>query len=300
MTGGRGSRTNRSMGLAVLAVALVACSSATSATVSTASIDESTTLDTVAIGDMPVDPATSTSHPSSTAARTVPRAEQLGARATGNRVILIGDSVMASTATRHGDAMCEALVPLGWQVDVEAETGQFAPWGNKVLDAKQGEHFDVAVVLLGNNYLGDELAYRTVMERIVDRLSPALVVLSTVTEFQPDRREVNAVIRAIAADHPDITVLDWAARTAEDRTLTGGDHLHLGTKGRAALAAEVALLLGQAQSTSGKCLPSTFDDDSRGSVTGTTTTVASTGVATSAPSSSEPSSTEPTTPSTGG
>lgn len=275
--------------LASIVCIATACTSDSSFTAS-----EPSAVATVEVGELPAETTTETTVDStSSSVRTVPREQQLGARVSGNRVILIGDSVMASTATRHGDAMCKALVPLGWQVDVEAETGQFAPWGNKVLDAKQGERFDVAVVLLGNNYLGDQLAFQTVMERIVDRLAPALIVLGTVTEFQPDRKEVNEVVRTIAAAHPEVTILDWAAATAADRTLTGGDRLHLGTKGRAALAAEVALLLGQAPSTSGRCLESTFDDDSRGSVTGTTTTVAATVPSTTA-------ATETTTASTGG
>lgn len=242
---------------------------------------------TVAIGDMSVDTTTtsqsSTTTTSTTTSSSLPPVQRLGERVSGNRVILIGDSVLASTATRHSGAMCAALVPLGWVVDVEAETGQFAPWGNKVLDAKQGDHFDVAVLMLGNNYLGDELAYRTTMQHLVDRLAPSLVVLSTVTEFQPDRKEVNAAIRAIAAAHPEVTILDWAALTAADPTLTGPDHLHLGRKGRSTLAAEVARLLGQAPSTKGSCLESTFDDDSRGPVTGTTTTIAATSTTTTTP-----------------
>lgn len=239
--------------------ALVVLSAACTSTSSSGGVSN-----TVAVGELPTDVATTTTEPVPTT--------QLGRSVTGNRVILIGDSVMASTAERHGGAMCDALVPLGWAVDVEAETGQFAAWGNKVLDAMAGQKFDVAVVLLGNNYLGDQDVYRREMERIVDRLAPALIVLSTVSEFQPDRREVNDVIADIAAANPEITVLDWAAATAADRTLTGPDRLHLGTKGKAALAAAVADILGEAPSTEGRCLKSTFVDDSNGSVTGTTTT----------------------------
>ena len=245
------------------------------ATACTSTTSSSGTSDTVAVGELPTEVETTTTTP-------VP-STQIGTSVTGNRVILIGDSVMASTAERHGGAMCDALVPLGWAVDVEAETGQFASWGNKVLDAMAGQEFDVAVVLLGNNYLGDQDVYRREMERIVDRLSPALIVLSTVTEFQPDRREVNEVIADIAAANSNVTVLDWAAATAADRTLTGPDHLHLGTKGKAALAAAVATILGKAPSTAGRCLESTFVDDSHGSVTGTTTTTSPVTTETNAP-----------------
>ena len=66
-------------------------------------------------------------------------AELIGVVAEGNRVLLIGDSILASTATRYGREMCDALNPLGWSVEVDAEPGRFVEFGNKVLSAMRNE-----------------------------------------------------------------------------------------------------------------------------------------------------------------
>ena len=213
--------------------------------------------------------------PTSTDVRTtvpIPPDAQIGAITAGNRVIILGDSVMASTSARYSNDMCEALVPLGWQVELDAESGRFVEFGNTVLDKRLAAGWDVGVVLLGNNYRGDQAEYRDKLEKIVQRLSPRPVVLLTVSEFTASRQQVNEVIFEMADKYPNVLIVDWAATTAADTALTGGDGLHLTDTGRAALALQVALALGQSQSTDGKCLTTNFRDDSMGPVTGTTTT----------------------------
>ena len=44
----------------------------------------------------------------------------IGELVTGNRVIVIGDSIMASTAPRFGGTMCERLNSAGWTVEIAA------------------------------------------------------------------------------------------------------------------------------------------------------------------------------------
>ena len=61
-------------------------------------------------------------------------AELVGESSPGNRILIIGDSIMASTSSRYGGQMCDALVPLGWEVAVEAEPSRFIDFGNRVLD----------------------------------------------------------------------------------------------------------------------------------------------------------------------
>lgn len=203
----------------------------------------------------------------------VAAAETVGALVSGNRVILIGDSVMASTSRRYGGEMCAALVPLGWQAEVDAETGRFIDFGDQVLDRRLAAGWDASVVLLGNNYGDNQDVYRQYLDAMVARLSPQPVVLLTVTEFKPSRAQVNAVILEMAQKYPNVIVLDWAAVTAADRSLTGPDGLHLTPSGRQSLAAQVALVLGAAPVQPGKCLSTNFADDSSGPVGGTTTTV---------------------------
>lgn len=196
--------------------------------------------------------------------------DQVGVRAEGNRIILIGDSVMASTSRRYSNDMCNALVPLGWQVEVDAETGRFIEFGKKVLDKRLADGWDVSVILLGNNYAENQDKYRAQLETLVERLSPNPVLLLTVTEFKPSRAKVNEVIWKMADTHDNVTVVDWATITRDDPDLTGADGLHLTTKGREALAQTVALTLGEAPEQPGDCLKTSFSDDSSGPVTGTT------------------------------
>ncbi|MEQ1703450.1 MAG: hypothetical protein ABMA25_25360, partial [Ilumatobacteraceae bacterium] len=259
----------RSLLLLGLCAALIACSDATAS-------PASQVPETLPAGQLPPSsPAPATTGGPTTVVRTtvpIPLDAQVGAIVGGNRVLLIGDSVMASTATRYSDAMCNALVPLGWQVEVDAETGRFIDFGDEVLDARLSAGWDVGVILLGNNYRDDQDEFRLRLEEMVQRLSPKPVVLLTVTEFTPSRLEVNQVIFDLAGAYDNVLIVDWGATTAADEALTGGDGLHLTDKGRAALAEQVALALGQSPEPSGKCLESQFDDDSSGPVEGTTTT----------------------------
>jgi hypothetical protein len=204
--------------------------------------------------------------------------------------------------------MCKALVPLGWRAEVDAESGRFIEFGNKVLDARLKAGWDAAVVLLGNNYVENQQNYRQQLERIITRLSPNPIVLLTVTEIRTSRQQVNAVIRDMAKLHSNVQIVEWAYITRNDPGLTGADHLHLTTRGRAALASSVALALGTAPTSPGKCMPTNYTDDSMMPVTGTSapasggsTTTSHKGSTTTvdvATSGSAPATTKASTPST--
>ncbi len=191
----------------------------------------------------------------------------------GNRVIAIGDSLMASTARRYGGELCTAVVPDGWDVEVDAETGRFIDFGERVLDRRLDDDFDAAVVMLGNNYGANPDVFRDGLEKIVDDLAPRPTILYTVTMFEPNRADVNDIIYDIAMAHDNVRVIDWAGETAKDPALLGGDGLHLSDAGRARFAALLADELGRAPGgygTEGECLSSQFTDDSATSPTGTT------------------------------
>jgi len=188
----------------------------------------------------------------------------IGQVADGNRVLVIGDSLMASTAVRYGGLMCQQLVPLGWSVAVEAETGQQVDFGLEVLDSRLWEGWNVAVVMLGNNFSTDQLTFESELTQIVDRLAPMPILLFTVTEFQPTRVQVNDSIRRVAALHQNVRVADWASVTALDDGLLSGDGLHLSEAGRARLVDAVVENLGLAPlGNTGECLTSNFIDDHR-------------------------------------
>lgn len=221
--------------------------------------------------------------------------EQLiGAKVTGNRVIMIGDSVLAGTAKRYGGEMCAALVPLGWAVEVDAETARFIDFGNVVLAERLSAGWDAAVVFLGNNYGNNPDVYRLYLDRLVERLAPRPTVLITVSEYRKQQLEVNTIIFEVAAQHPNVVVLDWAASTAANSNFLRDDGLHLSDAGRLGLAQNVAGVMGSAPTPPGSCLGTNFYNDSAGPVDGSTTTVTG-NTSTTSPGSGEPTSTGPTT-----
>ena len=180
---------------------------------------------------------------------------------------MIGDSVMASTSSRYGGEMCDSVVTEGWDVEVDAETGRFIDFGDKVLDQRLDADFDVVVIMLGNNYGANPDVFEEYFRDLVERLDDRPVILSTVTVFQPNRTEVNNILYDIAQDFENIRVLDWAGETEANAALTGGDGLHLSDLGRARFAEMVADELGDAPgstSRDGECLRSSFTDDSVG------------------------------------
>ena len=193
-------------------------------------------------------------------------AQLIGEVVDGNRVLLIGDSILASTSSRYGDQMCEALVPLGWQVDVEAEASRFVDFGNRVLDrllpddVAPEDDWDAAVVFLGSNYGSNPLIYEAELVKILDRLEPRPVVLLTVTEYRPNYVEVNEVVNRLGSERENVTVLDWKT-ISETPGILSGDRLHPTDTGRRVLAESVAAALGPVDGV-GECLRSSFRDDS--------------------------------------
>ena len=177
-------------------------------------------------------------------------------------MILIGDSVLASTASRFHGEMCDVLVPLGWRAEVDAETSKYIDFASTVLDRRLSEGWDVAVILLGNNYTGDEVVFASQLASVVQRLAPRPTLLLTVSEpgFTGGSVEVNEVIAATARLYSNVTVVDWAAVTAGDRTMLK-DRVHLRASGRDALTALIASELGRAPQVPGKCLETEFSDD---------------------------------------
>ncbi|MEY4365565.1 MAG: hypothetical protein RLZZ305_909 [Actinomycetota bacterium] len=206
----------------------------------------------------------------------------LGERAIGNRVIVIGDSILAGTAARYGNEMCRELSGLGWRSVVEAEAGRPASFGREVLRERIYEGWDAAVVLLGTNPSRNIDAYRTDMTRIVESLAPRPTLLLTTTLFRESQKPVNDVIRDIAASHDTVTLLDWGTASLQAGVLNA-DRVHPTAAGRTFLVKAVASALGRAPSGTGGCIPSRFEDDSMGRDVMPSTTVAGTAPGTTAP-----------------
>jgi lysophospholipase L1-like esterase len=266
-------RARREVTISVICALLVACSAAASAP------DEShdPTIEGVGIlpgsnADVLSTDANSSAPLATVSTTTLTPQPAIGTVVTGNRLLMIGDSITASAAQRYGGEFCKALVPLGWQVEVDAEPSRFVDFGNTVLDKRLSAKWDAVYVFLGSNYLGDQESYRRQLERIVQRLSPSPVVLLTVTEFEDNRREVNDAITLVSAEFPNVHLLDWGAiASANADQILRGDGLHLTNDGRAVLASTIAGVMGQAPQPEGDCLSTSFHNDSGLSVNGTDT-----------------------------
>jgi len=253
-------------------------------------------------------PRTGARSTSSTAAPAVPLLT-VGEQVMGNKVLMIGDSILASTARRYGNNMCRALEPLGWQVEVEAEVSREITFGNRVLRSRLEAGWDAALILLGNNYGQKPNVFMSELNKMLLALAPRPVLLLTVTEFELIQSEVNDIIRSVGSLYPNVTVVDWATMSTFPGVLSA-DGLHLTDDGREFLAQVVAPYFGTAPVPPGDCLSSKFHDDSAGSINGpsnpkpsgnkpTSTTVRPTSTPTTVRPTSTPTTVRPTsTPTT--
>lgn len=187
----------------------------------------------------------------------------IGPQVRGPRILMIGDSILASTSSRYGNEMCDVLVPLGWQVEIEAEASRFADFGETVLDKRLDAGWDSALVFLGTNYDGNIEAYERDMRHIFDGLSPRPFIVVTTPLFRASQNDVNDVIRALGKEYEQVTVLEWA-EIAKNPGVLNKDRIHLTANGRAVFAAAVARSFGFAPPATGACLPSVFRNDSAG------------------------------------
>ena len=187
--------------------------------------------------------------------------EPVAAQVNGNRVLMIGDSIFAGLSRRHSNQACDQLVPLGWQVAVEAESGRFAEFGERVARRRSGEGWDAVVVFLGSNYDGARARYEEAMTAIVDRFAQVPVVLVTTSKFRSMQSQVNDTIRSLVAERPELRVIDWE-KISTARGLLSRDRIHPSGDGQVVLTAAVAQMLGQAPVGEGACLASLFTDDS--------------------------------------
>ncbi len=207
-------------------------------------------------------PTTTTIDPSTPTTTTEP-AEPIGERVNGNRVLMIGDSLLASTAPRFGGPMCEVLGKQGWSVAIEAEQNQFVPFGDVVLDERLEKSdapvWDAAAIFLGNNFDGDVDKFTLRMIDYVKRLAPRPTMLFTMTEVDGDRVELNRLIRDLAASNEHVVVIDWATISADHPDLLASDGLHLSKAGELRLAEVTAAALGEAPDADEvKCLKTIF------------------------------------------
>ena len=242
--------------LAVVALALPSCGGGSGDTSGTLDgVGRIPGNDFVGVATLPPDIAAEVSIPEINGA-------VLGAVAKGNRLLMIGDSILSSIAKRYGNEACGLLVPQGWSVALEAEAGQFVEFGLDVLDKRWNEGWDAVVIELGTNYAGSQDRYRATLEKILDRIGDKPVVLANTTVFRAPQKEVNAVVDEIVERYPNVSLLDWAAISKSPSVLSG-DRIHPTPKGRVVLATAIARAAGIAPTSPGDCMKVYFQDDSR-------------------------------------
>lgn len=185
----------------------------------------------------------------------------IGPQVTGNRVMMIGDSVFAGISRRYGGEACAQLVPLGWQVELNAEPGRFVDFAERVVKERIDADWDAVVILIGTNYGEDEQVFKDFYSRILDQIGNIPTLLLTATRYKESIDEVNAVVRELATTHPNVSVLDWSKLSSEEGMLRS-DGIHPSDEGRVVLATSIAKALGKAPVTPGDCLNTDYSDDS--------------------------------------
>lgn len=191
----------------------------------------------------------------------LPEGGPVGGRVDGNRVLLVGDSILASTAKRYGNEMCDTLEPLGWQVAVEAEPGRFAEFGVRVLQSRIDAVWDVVVIYLGTNYEGNESSLRSQFEKMFETTRGVETVVLTTGVFRDAQKTVNKVIKEVSEEFDHVSVLDWAPVT-KIKGINSTDKVHLSDLGRAALAQTIGRALDYAPYREAACLDPRFRNDS--------------------------------------
>jgi hypothetical protein len=214
---------------------------ATVATTTTIPVDSTTTIPT----------ASSSPSPFPTARPGIP-VDQLPAggtidpSVTDNRLFLLGDSVMGTMRPGNTDAARRVLEPLGWKVTMDAVDGRFADGAITVLRDRRRDIGQVVVILIGNNYGGDEQLIGRQFDTMLALLDgvPRIVFL-TVEEYEAKQADVNAELRRIAADSR-VTLVDWNAIVKGTLGANRPDGLHLTPFGAGVLARTIADAVGPA------------------------------------------------------
>jgi len=256
----RFSRNNlrRSSVLIVLLIAAVSCGSSGSDGATTTAVNG-----TVAgIGNLP--DQVSTTAVNSVSETSIPvesRPLTVGELSNGPRLLMIGDSIFAGVSRRYSNLACDRLVPLGWQVAVEAERGRFIDLGLRIVKKKLPQGFDAAVLFLGTNYGKKQDIYKEYLDKILDELAPRPVIILTATEYKPFIQEVNAVIEEEVKTRDNLWLVDWREISKTPGTLWK-DGIHPVDAGNVLLMDSIVQVLGNAPGGDpGECLKVEFKDD---------------------------------------
>lgn len=253
-----GQNRGRIVVITALLASVVACGSSISDGATTTGVSG-----TVAgIGNLPDQGSvTSVVQTPETSAPVESRMLTVGELSDGPRLLMIGDSIFTAISRRSSNMACERLVPLGWQVAVEAERGRFIDLGLRIVKKKLPQGFDAAVLFLGTNYGKKQDVYQEYLAEILDELAPRPVIILTATEYKPFMQEVNAVIEEEVRTRDNLWLVDWREISKTPGVLWK-DGIHPVDAGNVVLMDSIISVLGTAPGGEpGECLKVEFKDD---------------------------------------
>jgi hypothetical protein len=244
--------------ITTLLLSVAACGSSISDGATTTAV----TGTVAGIGNLPVQVSTTAADSSSeTSALNQSRLLTVGELSDGPRLLMIGDSIFTAVSRRSSNMACERLVPLGWQVAVEAERGRFIDLGLRIVKKKLPQGFDAAVLFLGTNYGKKQDVYQETLDKILDELAPRPVIILTATEYKPFMQEVNAVIEEEVRTRDNLWLVDWR-EISKTPGLLSRDGIHPVDAGNVVLMDSIISVLGNAPGGEpGECLKVEFKDD---------------------------------------
>lgn len=184
------------------------------------------------------------------------------------RLLVIGDSVLEGTYDKIPAALPE------WDVTVDAHLNRNTADALGVIQTR-GLAFDAVVVQLGTNDAQSASVYQPRVVALLDALAPVPRVLwLTIHEIRPYYYEANQIIRAEAAAHRNVEVLDWNLAAAPGDTYADG--LHLTPQGADAMASFIARALRAPAQPFATTTTSTSTTSTTSTTTTTTTTMPAT------------------------
>ena len=254
--------TSQNFGRMAVITTLLASVAACGSSISDGATTTAVTGTVAGIGNLPVQVSTTAADSSSeTSALNQSRLLTVGELSDGPRLLMIGDSIFTAVSRRSSNMACERLVPLGWQVAVEAERGRFIDLGLRIVNKKLPQGFDAAVLFLGTNYGKKQDIYQEYLDKILDELAPRPVIILTATEYKPFMQEVNAVIEEEVRTRDNLWLVDWREISKTPGVLSK-DGIHPVDAGNVVLMDSIINVLGNAPGGEpGECLKVEFKND---------------------------------------
>ncbi len=225
---------------------------------------------------LPPPPPAPTTEPTSTTTSAAPVPEgplegPVGQIVSGDRILLVGDSILASAAPRDGSQLCDALELFGWQAEIDARSDADIDFGSEVLDARLTPEdedeagWDVIVLSFGSDVDAADAdaveEFGSALEALVDRVAPRPVLLYTLADEDGGKAAINELIRALPESHPNVLLVEFADAADDGVAVLEDDGRTLTDDGTKRFSIRTAAAIGEAPGDDdGACLPSQYQD----------------------------------------